>query len=209
MADSEHARAWFADAARGFVELVQGTDPAELGSPGLGEWSVRDLIGHTARALSTIESYLAADVPEDAVRIPDATTYFRVALGGAVDHSQIAQRGREAGRALGDDPAQTVTELAQRVVALVDGSGDDAPVATAVGPMALIDYLPTRAFELTVHSLDLAHALSVDLPVRVRSRAADALGLLTRLATDEHAVVLLRSLTGRAGLPAGFSVLDP
>lgn len=45
-----------------------------------------------------------------------------------------------------------------RVLSLVDGWSDDAPVAMAAGAMALVDYLPTRTFELAVHSLDLARA---------------------------------------------------
>jgi len=34
------------------------------------------------------------------------------------------------------------------------------PVATPVGGMTLRVYLPTRAFELTVHGLDLVRALT-------------------------------------------------
>jgi hypothetical protein len=71
----------------------------------------------------------------------------------------------------------------------------------------LADYLPTRTFELTVHTADLANALGVpsDPP---ESAALQALYLVADLAVSQARVgPLLLAATGRAGLPAGFSVL--
>jgi hypothetical protein len=73
--------------------------------------------------------------------------------------------------------------------------------------MRLRDYLPTRTFELAVHSSDLATAFGVppDVPAAV---SAQALQIVADLAVaDGLAGPLLLAVTGRTGLPAGFSVL--
>ena len=73
--------------------------------------------------------------------------------------------------------------------------------------MRLADYLPTRTFELTVHTADLA--LALDEPIHAPSAAAaQALALVADLAlTDGTAGSLLLLATGRSGLPTGFSVM--
>jgi len=73
--------------------------------------------------------------------------------------------------------------------------------------MRLIDYLPSRIFELAVHTLDIAAALpvTVTLPAPV---AAVALHLLADMALQpDKAAALLLAATGRRALPAGFWVL--
>jgi hypothetical protein len=80
-------------------------------------------------------------------------------------------------------------------------------VTTFAGGMRLSDYLPTRTFELAVHTADLAVAL--DLPADVPATAAtQALHLVTELAVAGGlAGPLLLAATGRPGLPQGSSVL--
>jgi hypothetical protein len=80
-------------------------------------------------------------------------------------------------------------------------------VTTIVGGMRLGDYLPTRTFELAVHTADIVTAL--DVPPDVPATAtAQALDIVTDLAVAEGlAGPLLLAATGRPGLPAGFSVL--
>ena len=74
--------------------------------------------------------------------------------------------------------------------------------------MRLQDYLPTRTFELAVHTSDLASALGVLPPEVPATAAAQALAVVAGLAvTEGHAGTLLLAATGRRGLPAGFSVL--
>ena len=76
-----------------------------LGRPGLGEWDVRALVGHTSRSLITVSTYLRT--PAEREDVTSAADYYaRVreysANAGAAD---IVERGRQAGRDLGDDPA--------------------------------------------------------------------------------------------------------
>ena len=169
----------------------------------LGEWNVRDLVGHTSRALSTVEAYLRN--PAAAIEVASTVEYF--VLSSTVDPAAIAQRGRESAAALGDDPVGSVAALAERVIGQLRDAGEDDLITTPVGGMRLVDYLPTRTFELTVHTCDLAAALglTVDVP---EAAASESLSVLTRLAVRTgQAAPLLVAATGRRGLPDGFTVL--
>ena len=199
----DDSRRAFADAAGWFVRTTAlvGDRWAE---PGLGEWDVRALVGHTSRSLLTVEAYLAR--PADSAEVPSAAGYFRATRAMAADPA-VATRGRDAGAALGEDPIAAVAEIAARVVPLVDDRAGGTLLTTIAGGMRLEDYLPTRTFELAVHTSDLARAL--DAPLDVPATAArQALELISELAVSEGAAgPLLLAATGRPGLPAGWSVL--
>lgn len=193
-ADSRRA---FADAARWFASIATSVGD-RWDQPGLGEWDVRALVGHTSRALLTVEAYL--DRPADTAEIGSAADYFR-AIRELAAGPDVAERGREAGAALGLEPANTVAEIANRVLRLVDAQDGTALVTTVVGGMRLSDYLPTRTFELAVHTTDLAKALGEPLAVPTTA-AAQALHIVTDLALDnDRAGPLLLAATGRQGAP--------
>jgi uncharacterized protein (TIGR03083 family) len=192
----------FTSASAWFLDVVPSAD-GHWDAPGLGEWSVRDLVGHTSRSLVTVEAYLDVDPGE--VTVPSAVGYYE-ALRGA-SSAAVTERGRAAGRAMGDDPVAFLHALEARVRDRVARAADDAYVGTVAGGMRLVDYLPTRTFELVVHTVDLAHAL--DLPVDPPAEAlASALRLACGLAagSGSGADVLL-ALTGRRPLPASFTLL--
>jgi len=199
----DDSRRAFADAAQWFVRTA-----ALVGDrwdrPGLGEWDVRALVGHTSRSLLTVEMYLAR--PASAVEVASASDYFRATRAAAAGPA-VAARGRDAGAALGADPAAGVAEIAGRVLPLVDSRDGTELVTTIAGGMRLEDYLPTRTFELAVHTADLATAIGAPLDVPATA-ATQALQLIADLAVgDGLAGSLLLAATGRPGLPAGFSVL--
>ena len=190
------ATAWF----QATIAQVNG----RWAEPGLGEWDVRALVGHTSRSLLTVEAYLKE--PAAAVMVDSPVAYY-LATHAMSSGPGVAQRGRDAGHALGTDPAGAVAKIAGRVLPLVDGlTGDEVPT-TIAGGMRLVDYLPTRILELTVHTADLAAALGVpveppELP------AAVTLRLLCDLAVARGAAgPLLLAATGRDALPEGYSVL--
>ena len=198
----EDSRRAFADAAQWFVRTA-----AVVGDrwdrPGLGEWDVRALVGHTSRSFLTVETYL--DRPAAQVEVASAADYFRTTRAVAAGPA-VTARGRDAGAALGSDPAAAVAEIAARVLRLLDARDGTELLTTIVGGMRLRDYLPTRTFELAVHTSDLATALEEppDVPV---TAAAQALRIVTDLAlVDGRAGPLLLAATGRPALP-GFSVL--
>jgi len=199
----DDSRRAFTDAAEWFV----GTAALVVDRwdrPGLGEWDVRALVGHTSRSLLTVETYLAR--PAETVEVPSTTDYYRTTRAIAAG-PDVAARGRDAGAALGTDPAAAVAEIAARVTRLVGTRDAGELLTTIVGGMRLGDYLPTRTFELTVHTADLARALAVPLDVPALP-AAQALAVVADLAVAGGlAGPLLLAATGRPGLPEGFSVL--
>ena len=197
----EESRRAFADAAAWFAGTVAGIDGG-WDRPGLGEWDLRALVGHTSRSLLTVEAYL--ERPADAVEVASAVDYFRTTSAAAAA-AGVADRGREAGAALGDDPAAAIAGIAARVTDLVRHRGADDLLVTFAGGMRLRDYLPTRTFELTVHTADLAAALGrpAEIPP---SAAAQTLRIVTDLAVATgRAGPLLMAATGRS-VP-GLSVL--
>ena len=204
MMDSARVRDAFAEAAAYFVATVARVPADGWGRPGLGEWSVRALVGHTSRALLTVETYL--DAGAERVDVPGPVEYFLVGLATA-DHGAIAERGRQAGAALGDDPAGAVRALVERVVARVQCAADTDLVGTPAGGMTLIAYLPTRVFELAIHTLDLAVALGVagSLPDATAAVTLDLVAALARRRGRD--TELLLAATGRGALPMGYTVL--
>lgn len=198
-------RAWFGTAAEGFLRVVEDVGDEQLDVPALGEWDVRALLGHATRAFSTIETYLAADPQPVTLRGP--ADYFRASRTGLADAAAVTARGRAAGAALGDAPRAAVREIAHRALALVDATPDGRTAATPVGGIRLVDYLPTRAFELTVHGIDLAGATGRAVPAELVAAAVPATALAAEMADAEQRVALLHAATGRRSLPDGFSVL--
>ncbi|HWJ09125.1 MAG TPA: maleylpyruvate isomerase N-terminal domain-containing protein [Nocardioides sp.] len=197
MSDWDEACAAFAEAADWF-----GATCAAAGErwdrPGLGDWDLRALVGHTSRALLTVEEYAAR--PADDVAADSPVAYFHAARAIA-QGSGVAERGRAAGRALGADPAAEVAAIAARVVPLPASLGPDHLLTTVVGGMRLADYLPTRTFELAVHTADIAAAVGAPLDVPPRAARA-ALAIVSRLAVENgQAGALLLTATGRAGTP--------
>jgi uncharacterized protein (TIGR03083 family) len=197
----------FASAARSFAELVREIPADAWDGPGLGEWDLRSLVGHASRSLITVSTYLQTTASREDITTPQEY-YARVnpsALG--LDPADVVERGRKAGRDLGVDPAAAVDALVSR--ALSDLASADDPLIEVLGGLGirLQTYLPTRTFELAVHSLDIARALGI--PLALRDDVLDeALVLTGRIATlAGHGETVLLALTGRDGLPPSFSVV--
>lgn len=199
----------FDSAARRFLE-VAASATGHYDDPGLGQWSVRDLLGHTSRSLTTVEAYLDAagdDSDSGPVDLADAVAYYLAIAGALSDTAAVAQRGRAAGAALGEDPMAALSALVARVPERVRAAPATAPVRTPFGTMTLEGYLPTRTLELTVHTCDLAAALGVsaDVPYDAVVETFAVIGGLAAARGTASATLL--ALTGRLPLPAGFSVL--
>jgi uncharacterized protein (TIGR03083 family) len=195
----------FASAAHAFARLVRALPADSFDGPGLGEWDLRALVGHASRSLITVSTYLQD--PASAADLAGPVEYYAAIRAFLSDGDAVVERGRQAGRDLGSDPAAAVDALVSQALADVDKAGD--PLITVIGGFGirLSDYLPTRIFELAVHSLDIARAtgVSADLPAEVMT-AANVLAarIAVELGTGE---AVLMTLTGRADLPPGFSVV--
>jgi uncharacterized protein (TIGR03083 family) len=205
--ESSDAVTTFASAARTFAALVHDIPVDRWAGPGLDEWDLRALVGHASRSLITVSTYLAQPAEREDIATPQEY-YARVnpaALG--ISPAGIVERGRQAGRDLGDDPAATVDELLSRVLDELSDTGN--PLIEVIGGagIRLHTYLPTRTFELAVHGLDIARAVDISfvLPADVLEEAT-ALAARIAVATGHGETVLL-ALTGRAELPPSFSVV--
>jgi uncharacterized protein (TIGR03083 family) len=185
-----------------FADLVAEL-PAPLdGRPGLGDWDLRALVGHTSRSLVTVLDYL----PQTAERVDlDSAAAYYLAIDGKSAGPGVVERGVVAGQALGADPAAAVRDLADRVRAALTAADPERVIPTFAGGSRLRDYLPTRTFELVVHGLDIAAAV----PVRWTPPPAalsEAVALATEVAVRRgEGTILLRLITGRE--PGGFSIV--
>ena len=201
----EQIRETYLEAGEFFGRVVDKVDIDGFEAPALGEWLVRDLIGHTYRAFTTVLSYSAK--PGDKVELERPVDYFLKALETLADPKQVAERGRAAGLEIIDDPKMMVRGFAMYVKNKLGELSDDHIMATPVGGIRLIDYLPTRTFELIIHTMDLAIALGVnDEPPE--NGLETTIQILGQLALYQgHAPGLILAATGRHVLPEGFSVL--
>ena len=174
-----------------FLSTVALVQDDQWDAPGLGVWTVRDLVGHTSRAMLTVEEYATVGTNR----------------AGFGDSSDIAERGREAGEALGDDPVLAVNEIAVRVLKLVDSLDDDHVVETPIGKRPLARYLRSRVTELTIHSIDLADAIHVTIPVppeAMRDTLHSLADAALRLGVGKEVSF---ALTGRKPLKKGFTLV--
>ncbi len=196
----------FFHSASAFHDLVTRIPAESWDEPALGEWTLRSLVGHTTRAILTVESYLALDDP-GLPNVANAEAYYARVYRDLTDPASVAARGVEAGIWLGADPAQAVADAIARAMALVDTAGPERIVSIGGLGIELGEYLRTRVFELVMHSIDIADATGVP-----HGQPADSVTATLHLAAGVAAArgdgeALLRSLTGRATMPEGYSVV--
>lgn len=184
----------FGRAAEVFCRVVSQIADDQWETSGLGEWTVRELVGHALRAVQTAASYL--DQPAEAATLASPGEYFRAALTIPDLNAAVAERGREAGRELGDEPTARVRSEVAAAVERVSIAEPDGVITVIVGSMSVRDYLPTRIFELVAHTDDICRAVDIDNPMPtdlVMIALVTALGLYA----DDERLGLLRQLTGR------------
>jgi uncharacterized protein (TIGR03083 family) len=198
--------AHFEQSAHALLDLVRRVPADAWERPGLGDWTVRSLVGHTTRAILTVEQYLHLDDPGE-VNVPDAEHYYAQVYTQFTDPDAVRERGVEAGRWLGEDPVHRIVEALGRANLEIELAGPRRVVSIGGMGIPLAEYLRTRVVELVVHSFDIARAIDVDadLPTAAVEAAASLLASTAALRGDGETV--LRALTGRGGLPEGFSVV--
>ncbi|WP_229072875.1 maleylpyruvate isomerase N-terminal domain-containing protein [Actinoplanes sp. DH11] len=204
-------RRTYRSAAIAFTDLVSRIPPDRLDGPGLGDWTLRDLLGHTvSSALRQVPDVLAQRAPM--LVVPGPEWYFaaaRTAPEAVVRAARAASAddARSTGKALGDRPADAVGAFVGRATGALAAATDDDLVATPAGGMRVADWLPTRTFELVVHGSDAAVAAGVPITFDQDTLTeAAALAARTAVAVGDGPAAL-RALTGRGPLPPGFSVV--
>lgn len=204
-------RRTYRSAAVSFADLVSRLPADRWDQPGLGDWSLRELVGHTvSSALRQVPPLLTA--PGGEVTLGSPEEYWAFARSAPADVHAAATAASsadalETGKWLGDDAAGRVSELAGQATAALAAARDDDVVGTPAGGMRVRDWVPTRTFELVVHGLDVATAAGIPFELTL-----DAVTESVTLAARVAAAVgdgpqVLRALTGRTGLPEHFSVV--
>ncbi len=181
--------------ASGFLVAAAGLVPqGAWGRPALGEWTVRELVGHANRAHLLIEEYLLRPVAEEP---PDAVYW---------SPQSIAARGRAAVVLLGDDPLGAVRAAGASAVRRVRSTSGDAFLGSPARHQTLAEYLPSRVAELTVHTLDLVRALGLGLAAPSGALAVSLQEVMGRALSRGQGEQVLMAVCGRGTLPTGFSV---
>lgn len=178
-----------------FVRLVAATPRNRHGEPGLGSWSVLELIAHANRAHTTVVDYVEHPVdPRDV-----SADYFTEAA--------IRRRARRSLELLGHDPAGGVAVAAARAQRLIAASEHSTPVGSPIGAMTLAEYLPSRTAELVIHTLDLSRAVGDGSPPPAPAVHECLAYFLDLAQLRGHGTELLLALTGRVRLSEDFSLV--
>ena len=178
----------FRSASQFFADAVAAVAPERYDERWSEEWRVLDLIGHGNRANILSVEYYERPVP--------------VAGPEYMLPENIAERGRQAVRYLGDDPVAAVRTSSERALAVVATAPNDSTVGTPFGEQTLDAYLRSRTAELMLHGLDLGTGIEPPIEALIEC----AVFLSTRATMNGRGVEVVRALSGRGVLPPGFSV---
>ncbi|HEY1739247.1 MAG TPA: maleylpyruvate isomerase N-terminal domain-containing protein [Acidimicrobiia bacterium] len=173
----------------------------------LDRMSIGALAAHLARAVLTLQQYMALPLPEEASEPLTAAQYFAAALTSDLDddlNRGIRTRSNEGAAAGQDGVLANLDAALASVTASLDDAPADAQVAVfGVALMSLDEYLVTRLLELVLHLDDLAVSLGVDTP-EIDSRAVDLVTQcfvgVARIRNGDVAVI--RALARRERAPA-------
>ena len=194
----------YLESAEFFAKLVDGVDIDAWEEHALGQWTLRDLAGHTYRSINTVVGYSEKPAPQVDV---ESTTQWILNVRQNMDPDRVAEMGRSAGLEIMDNPQMMVRGFLNMARERVNELDEDFILATPQGGMRLIDYLQLRTMELVIHGGDFARALGVEA-MPPASGMQVALQVLTGVAVAEgRGPALADALTGRTVLPAGYNLL--
>lgn len=155
-------------------EIVAAVSPADLArQTRCEEWHVELLLAHLVRGVDRLRAYLAEGFPDEPPSIGWLsywTTSAVVADSAVISAEARAFRGEINDRAI----ARVWEEAHERALTVARAAPPDRGVPTPFGVLRLDHYLPTRVLEVTVHGLDLRHALDLE-----QVCSPDALALTT------------------------------
>jgi uncharacterized protein (TIGR03083 family) len=183
----------FGEACEFFVSTVALVAAGDWERPGIGEWSVRELVAHANRAQTTVVDYI--EHPQ--APVAPGSDYF--------SDASISARAKQAVVDLADDPAAAVRAAADAAVGLVGRSGPETPVGMPMATITLAQYLPSRTAELVIHALDVGRAVGQELEVPA-SALQECLRFVAQRAGQKAGLDVVLALTGRGSLPDGFSI---
>lgn len=199
-------RSWFDLTGGATLAVLRGVPRGAWEKPGLGGWNMRELAAHTIRSWRLVVDYLNEPLPEgDPV---SAARYIAVGLTQPDVHAGVLARGQQDAETLGDivEAAVNSAEVARD---RLSREPDERLLPTRFGPMSLSEFLRTRAFEFTIHGIDLARATHQPVPDGLIAATVPTMALLAEVAVHRgSAASLLLAATGRDALPEGFTLLE-
>lgn len=194
----------FRESAQQFVEVVEGIPSDGWQKPGLGEWTIRELVAHV---LGAFNGPVASEEGKGSIAAESAAAYYVKAMSSPRSHEGVAERARVSAASLGDDLAAAARASVARSLEAVEALDDTTPVETTVGAVRLEDYLPTRILEIVIHAMDVADAAGVTFEPG-HDGLKVSLALLGEIAVENgDGAALALGLSGRRPLAEGFNVL--
>jgi uncharacterized protein (TIGR03083 family) len=143
-------------------QLVLGLPEEDFAKPTrLPEWNVKELLGHMTRGVDRINVFL--DQPAPPGVDTDSITYW-TRYDPRTESSAVADRGKAvaAGYQSGQQLAAAWDETWRRTTGRATTEDRSRPVQVSWGPALTLDeYVKTRVLEITVHRMDMEHALGL------------------------------------------------
>ena len=96
---STTSRDAFRDSVLQLVDVVERVPPTAREKPGLGEWTVRELVAHVMRG---VEGPVVYSGQPKAVDMHGAATYYLRAMSPLMIHEEVAERARQSTAMLGE-----------------------------------------------------------------------------------------------------------
>ena len=196
----------FVDAVDNFLRTAALVDAAQWNDPATDQWSVLELLAHTARGMNVVVDYLDVALdPTTEASVDGAASYFRAAMSNEGIHRGIVERAVAAAAIYRDDPLGTAKEIAARVLTRVSATPDEAVMKVFSATIRFVDYLETRTVELILHTFDLQLACGLEL--RAPSTSLGVVNdVLVGLTDRVEGSALALALSGRRS-PLGCNVL--
>lgn len=142
--------------------VVQAIGPADLARPTRCDaWSLELLLAHLVRGVDRLRAYLAEEFPSEPPSIGWLSYWTTSAV--VADSASITERARQFAADVNDRAVSRVwRDVHERALQVVHAAPPDRGVPTPFGVLRLDHYLPTRVLEVTVHGLDVRHALGLE-----------------------------------------------
>jgi uncharacterized protein (TIGR03083 family) len=143
-------------------QLVLGLPEEDFAKPTrLPEWNVKQLLGHLTRGVDRINAFL--DAPPPPAADTDSVSYW-TRSDPFTDSPAVAERGKEVAAAYesGQQLASAWDETWRRAAGRAGTEDRSRVVEVSWGPALTVDeYVKTRVLEVTVHRMDMEHALGL------------------------------------------------
>ncbi len=189
----------FLKCAYDFKNLIEQINESTYAQIALGNWTCISLIGHTLRSIRTVSVYVADPLFDIEPDLKVASDYFGVLdLKNKSLMEQVELRGISEGESIKHDVLGQVETSIKDVITDVSQLSSKAVVKVIQDlTIPVTEYLKTRIFELTVHSLDIAKAMNLEFKPNDEAIKI-CIEILIKVAEKSHILPdILLALTGR------------